>query len=155
MGAGGKNAAKEAIIYRDVGFPAEAVGQSLGLVEFALAQFCRIQGDWDNEMPLLSVEVWLGLVDKEFGEESFEPKGAVVFIAMDDIEDLIASNNGSPGVTEMKFAVAAIGTFEGCGNRPFKRKPASLAKRWLNESYLLATFFTDVTFDWGCSRAAA
>src|SRR5439155_338530 len=96
MSLGGRreNAAKEAVVERDLCSRAEMPGQSPGLIEFTFAEPGGVKRDGDNAVPFFRAELGFGPANEEAGEEGFEPESAAVFVTANGIEDFVARDYG-------------------------------------------------------------
>src|SRR5580698_7265316 len=90
--------------------------KALGLVELAFALFGGVKRDGNEHVPLVFGEFRGSFADKQIRQERFEPKGATVFIAMDNFEDEFASGHRRAGADEIKFHIAAVRALEIIGD---------------------------------------
>lgn len=107
--------------------------KALGLVEFALPFFCRVQWHGDNPIPLLLAQCWKSLTYQQIGEERFKPESPLVFVSMDDFEDHTAGNDGRTSKGKVKFQIPAVATFEGIRHLAAKWQATTPAKGWFDE----------------------
>jgi len=139
----------------DLGGGAEMVGETFGLVEFTLAELRGIERDGHDVLPFVTAEVRFGGVNEKAGEEGFEPKSAVVFVFVDEVEHAVAKDNNGASVAKMKLVIAAIGAFEDRRDCAFKGKSATLAKGRCYVVDVVAADIANVAFVGSGARVAA
>lgn len=122
---------------------AEAGTEALGLVEFPFALFGGVERDGDDHVPGFAAEFGGGFPDEEIGEEGLEPEGALVFVAVDDVQYRFPRQNGGAGVDEVEFHFTAVFAFEGGGDVALIGQAATLAEGRFDEANFLPAIGAD------------
>jgi len=129
--------------------------ETVGLIEFTFAEFGGIKWDGDNVLPLIAVEMRSGGVNEESGQEGLEPKRAVVFVFVDEVEHAVAKDNNGASLAEVKFVIAAVGALESGGDGPFERKSTAFTKGRFNVMDVVAAGFADIALVGSGARVTA
>ena len=115
---------------------AQMARQPLGLIEFALAMFHRIQRNRDDEVPVLFAQGGFRLADEQVGEKWLEPERALVFVAVDCLPDDAARDHRRACRVEMQLHLAAVRAFKWRGQIAGVGQAAAFAKRRADEAHL-------------------
>ena len=143
--AGGDDTADQAVMDWDAGGFAEPGGKPLGLVEFALALFGRVQWDRHYPVPTLPGQLRAGRLNEQLGEERLKPERPLVFVAMDYVEDLVARDDRRASRRKLRLQIPAVAAVKRRRDCAFKGKPAARAETRLDLTHLRAALRTDVT----------
>ena len=143
LGARGKNAFQPSGLERDARGRAEAPRQAFGLIELAFAQLHRMQGHRHDPIPCPWVQLGFCPLNQKVGEKWFEPKGPMIFISVNSIQNDSASGDGGSGGVKMKVHLMAIGAFEGMSEISIERQTAAATIGRLNEPDFSTTRRTD------------
>ncbi len=131
------------------------MGEALGLIEFALAQFGMVKRNGHNNVPFGSGESGDGATQEQFGKKGFETKGTLIFVTMNNFQNIFTGDNGGACEREAQVEVAAIGAFEDRRDLPLIGEAAALAKGRIDKSDLSPTPGANETFVRSCARIAA
>ena len=144
LGAGGLHALDELGQHGDAECVGERAGETLGLVELALALLHRMERDGDDSGALLGAQGRDGLAQNHVGEEWLEPKLAVVFVAVDDGAQEVVRDHGGASPAEMQVKVAAVRALEGGGDVAGEGQAAAFAAGRRDEAEVLPASLADV-----------
>jgi len=106
-----------------------------------------MQRHGQNPIPLAVAQNRRGFADEQVGQKRFKPQRALIFVAVNDLQDHATGGDGGARGTEMQFHLAAIATFKHGGDRAFKWQPATITKRRTNEAHQPPASRADQSFD--------
>jgi hypothetical protein len=120
--------------------------QPFRLVEFAFAQFYRIQRNRHDEIPVLFAQNGLRLADEKVGKEWLEPQSALVFVAMNGIPHNAARDHRRACRAKMQLHLAAVGAFKRRSQVAGEGQAAAFAKRRADKARLRPALPANETF---------
>jgi hypothetical protein len=150
----GQDAAEQATFDGDASSGAETTGEAFGLIEFAFAQFSAVKGNGDDDIPFCCRQGGGSATEKQFGQKRLETESALIFLAVNNVQNVVAGDDCRTSEGEAQFKIAAIGAFEDCGNLSFVGEAAGLTEGRIDESEPCAAIRTDKTFC-GCRPRTA
>src|SRR5256886_15716252 len=84
--------------------------------------------------------------DQYIGQKRLEPEGALIFVAMNNLERQLAGDHRRPRGLEMKFHFPAVAALKTRRNFAFIGQAATLTKRRFDKAHALPATRPDVAF---------
>jgi len=85
------------------------------------------------------------LANQQIGQKRLKTEGAIVFVAVNDLQNQRVGHDGGTGKTEMKLDLLAIAAHERLRNAPVIRQPAPLTKRRGDKTHLRPAVAAHIT----------